>query len=97
MTRIAEYGDIAGQPVSKRIVIRSAPSNRATGPPTTYHLASVSEGWTSAGSMARWTKALWAVYTFDSSGTRHGQLFTQREDAEQLFELRTNGKDGAPH
>jgi len=95
MTRIAEYGDIVGQPISKRTVVRSAPSNRASGLPVTYYLASVSEGWTSAGSMSRWTEACWAVYTFDSSGTRHGRLFVERADAEQLFELRTNGKDSA--
>lgn len=83
MTMVSEYGAIdKNAPWSKEIKIAEAPSN--TYAPRMIRLVEITEGWTIAGSMARWQEQRFGV-RFNEDGRLFGRQFSTREDAEKAF------------
>jgi len=80
MARLAEYGAIKGETISKREVIRTEGK---------YRLEYITSGWEPAGAMARWTDGYWAV-RFDCDGAVHGRRFKEYNDAFGQFALWAN-------
>lgn len=85
-TLLKEYRDLKLEdPRSNRVTIKEAISPKFKKP---VYLESISEGWTSAGSVARWQEAGFAVSEY-VDGSRHGKGFLKLEDAEACFLKRT--------
>lgn len=86
-TKIQEYGRIkSSEPWSKETVLEKAPSK--TTAQRIIRLVSISEGWTMAGSLARWQEARFGV-RFNEDGRLYGRQFKTIEEARDLFEAWT--------
>lgn len=80
---LCEYSDVNDSNRAQLEVLeeRHVPSKRRT-----YRLVRCSAGFTTAGSVARWTNGYYAVW-FELQGARHGQQFKTLEEARERFEL----------
>lgn len=83
----AEYGSLAPDaPISKRTVLASGVDRFGN----QCRLEHVGEGWTPAGSVARWQEERWAYAFTDKQGTRGGQQYRTLPEAEAHFSRATN-------
>lgn len=84
---VSEYRAIGNNaPWSKETVIETAPSKLTAR--RTIRLVEISEGWTPAGSLARWQEARYGV-RFNEDGCLHGRQFKTIDEARATFEAWT--------
>ncbi len=78
----AEYGALPPDaPISKRTVLQSGVDRFGND----CRVEHISEGWTPAGSLARWQKECWAYAFTDRHGTIGGQQYLTLAGAEAHF------------
>lgn len=86
-TAVSRYGAIGNNaPWSKESVIETASSKLS--PKRIIRLVEISEGWTPAGSLARWQEARYGV-RFNEDGCLHGRQFKSIDEARATFEAWT--------
>ena len=83
---LAEYGSYPPEDRAQARVIAEGHSEKVR---STVKLVEVSPGWEMAGSVARWTNGYFAVWWWESSGTRHGQQYKDEAKAAAHFDRLT--------
>lgn len=83
MTMVSEYRAVGNNaPWSKEIKINEAPSKLSAR--RLIRVVELTEGWTPAGSLARWQEQRFAV-RFNEDGCLHGRQFKTQEEALATF------------
>ncbi|MDE2020167.1 MAG: hypothetical protein KGJ13_07530 [Patescibacteria group bacterium] len=81
MKRIAEYGTVADENMSRRTVLKTGKG--AFDRP--FELLHKTEGYEPAGSCLRYTKEAYGAISYNRDGTRGGQWFLTLAEAETAF------------
>lgn len=85
---ISNYGAIGDNaPWSREIKIAEAPSRLLS--TRTIRVVEITEGWTPAGSLARWQDPCFGV-RFNEDGCLHGRSFKTRDEAMARFAALTD-------